>query len=404
MTKIDYLWDPSGLLAKKVALAAAVVILTYYPVVEDDYSAGHVICAALVDKEWKKQSLLNVENDHIFLFLSVGWIRSYLKKHNSVSFQRTVKGVDRVEEHSIFPYSIKFELASCHREKFATEAKTAAAVRKLSGAILLEYKKKHVLSPVLDTASKIILNPDVVIPPTAVEVIVEDVIVENMIVDGNVLGEKKQRKKVGRKRSTDAQMKLLIKSLKMSNQRHRKRKKLLLYKFSLSSKSRGKVSCEQSETELKCDIISEMLLGACTRAGVLKTNVNNQKQLTIEAGVIIRSLHSDCNVSFSKMPLTLHFCLSLLFGSLNEKTLGFLIQSSSTYAEAAVVSSHCVALQTKMLFTDRCSNNRIVAAHLSMDESEKKRDALVVKLIQYRDGNNRTRSTALMAVPLKKRQ
>ena len=88
-----------------------VVILTYYPVVEDDYSADHVICAALVDREWKKKSFLNVENDHIFLFLSVGWIRTYLKKHSSVSFQRTVKGVDRLEEHSIFPYSIKYELA-----------------------------------------------------------------------------------------------------------------------------------------------------------------------------------------------------------------------------------------------------------------------------------------------------
>ena len=142
-----------------------VVILTYYPVVEDDYSADHVICAALVDREWKKKSFLNVENDHIFLFLSVGWIRTYLKKHCSVSFQRTVKGVDRLEVHSIFPYSIKYKLASCHREKFATEAKTAAAVRKLSGAILSEYRKKHIMSPVLDTNSTIILNPDVVIPP-----------------------------------------------------------------------------------------------------------------------------------------------------------------------------------------------------------------------------------------------
>ena len=40
--------------------------------------------------------------------------------------------------------------------------------------------------------------------------------------------------------------------------------------------------------------------------------MNNQRQLSIDAGVIIRSMHSDCNVSFSKMPLSIHLCLTLL--------------------------------------------------------------------------------------------
>ena len=111
--------------------------------------------------------------------------------------------------------------------------------------------------------------------------------------------------------------------------------------------------------------------------------INNQRQLSIDAGVIIRSMHSDCNVSFSKMPPSIHLCLTLLFGSINERTAGMLVQSSIIYSEAAAISSECVTVQTKLLFTDRTSEKRTVAAHISMDESEKKRDALVVKLIQY---------------------
>ena len=141
--------------------------------------------------------------------------------------------------------------------------------------------------------------------------------------------------------------------------------------------------------------MSKFLLEACTHADVLKKKIHNQQQLSIEAGVIVRSLHSDCNVSFSKMPLTIHLCLPLLFGALNEKTIGILIQSSTTYYEGAIISSECVTLKTKLLFTDRCSSDRIVAAHISTDESEKKRDASVDKLIQYKSANNQTKGTLL---------
>ena len=47
------------------------------------------------------------------------------------------------------------------------------------------------------------------------------------------------------------------------------------------------------------------------------------------------------------------------------------------------------------MFTDRSSKHRITAAHLSMDESEKKRSALVVKLINYRNADNKTKLTLL---------
>ena len=45
-----------------------------------------------------------------------------------------------------------------------------------------------------------------------------------------------------------------------------------------------------------------------------------------------------------------------------------LVQSSIIYSEAAAISSECVTVQTKLLFTDGTSEKRIVAAHISMDE------------------------------------
>ena len=77
-------------MAQKVALAATVAILTYYPEIEDDLSAGRVICTALVDRISSDYSVLNVK-----IFLSIGWLRNILKKRCDVSFQRTVKGLDR---------------------------------------------------------------------------------------------------------------------------------------------------------------------------------------------------------------------------------------------------------------------------------------------------------------------
>ena len=65
MTKIDHLWDASGLLAEKVAVTAAVVILTYNPVVEDDYSPALTIFATLRDRRLNRSSIYNIEQEHI---------------------------------------------------------------------------------------------------------------------------------------------------------------------------------------------------------------------------------------------------------------------------------------------------------------------------------------------------
>ena len=58
-------------------------------------------------------------------------------------------------------------------------------------------------------------------------------------------------------------------------------------------------------------------------------------------------MHSDCNVSFSKMPLSIHLCLNLLFGSISEKTAGMLVQSSIIYTEAAGLNVVLNVLQYK---------------------------------------------------------
>lgn len=59
---------------------------------------------------------------------------------------------------------------------------------------------------------------------------------------------------------------------------------------------------ECSDKNDTSEIVSDLLLKAYEHAGVLKNNNYSRHQLSIEAGVAIRSLHSDCNVSFSKMP------------------------------------------------------------------------------------------------------
>ena len=91
MTKVDHLFDTSGLLAKKVADAVAVVILTFYPVVDEDYSPAHAIASSLLYRRASWNSIFDVKSEHINLFLSVSWIRTYLKSRWNVSFHRTVK-------------------------------------------------------------------------------------------------------------------------------------------------------------------------------------------------------------------------------------------------------------------------------------------------------------------------
>ena len=53
-------------MAQKVGLAAALVTFTYYPAVEDGYSADHLIFSSLLDRISSRYSV--VENEHILLF------------------------------------------------------------------------------------------------------------------------------------------------------------------------------------------------------------------------------------------------------------------------------------------------------------------------------------------------
>ena len=85
MSKIDHLFDASGLLAKKVAYAAALVILTYYSDVDNDYSTAHAISSSLLDCRASQNSTFGIESRQINLFLSVSWIRKYLTKKSNIS-------------------------------------------------------------------------------------------------------------------------------------------------------------------------------------------------------------------------------------------------------------------------------------------------------------------------------
>ena len=128
----------SGLLTKKVANAVAVVILTFYPVVDDEYSPAHVIASSLLNRRASRNSIFDVSSEHINLFLSVSWIRTYLLKDKA--------------DMMINPCSLKFEFSACRRASFETEKEAILAIKSLSHDLLLEYQSNHLKCEVSDTS------------------------------------------------------------------------------------------------------------------------------------------------------------------------------------------------------------------------------------------------------------
>ena len=159
MTKVDNLFDASGLLAKKVADVGAVVILTFYLVVDEDYSPAHAIASSWLDHRASRNSIFDAKSDHINLFLSVSWIRTYLKSRWIVSFQRTVKLKNKATDVMINPYSIKFDIYACHRVSFGTEKEVILAIKSLSHDLLLEYQSNHRKCEISDTSYSLVSKP-----------------------------------------------------------------------------------------------------------------------------------------------------------------------------------------------------------------------------------------------------
>ena len=122
MTKNHHLSDASGLLAEKVGHAVALVMLTFTPEIENDYSTANDIYASLVNQRTSRHHIYNVQREHVIMFLSVSWIRTYLRKKWNCCFQKTVKKSEKLGEYCSNPYSFKFEVASCDRPSFANEA------------------------------------------------------------------------------------------------------------------------------------------------------------------------------------------------------------------------------------------------------------------------------------------
>ena len=262
MTKIDHLWDGSGILAKKVAHAAALVMLTYYPVVEDDYSPAHMVCSSLVDRRAHRSSIHNVEMEHINIFLSVSWMWNYLKRRFHVSFQRTVKLEDRPNNLSLNPYSIKFELATCHRQSFTCEEQMTSSIRSLSDELLSEYKNNHYESKTLDIkddrVSTTVTKYTNMSPCLSSEVIAPIVTPD--------IPQIKLFTKGGRKFLTTCKMKILIRNLRLTIKRNNQKNLELQNQKYL--KEANNEQC--SESEKNCDLVSDLLLEACSRNGVLK--------------------------------------------------------------------------------------------------------------------------------------
>jgi hypothetical protein len=222
MSKIDHLSDASGILVKKVANAVALVILTFFPVVQDAYSDAHVIYSSLFDRRTTRNSIFNVESEHISIFLSVLWIRNYLKKRWNVSFQRTRKIIDQCTELALDPYSMKFEIAARYRTLFSTEDERISAIKSLSNDLLEEYHKNHAESEILlesdnsicsTNSSEILLESDNLSP-----------ILSSGVINQLVTPDSPPRtplKLKGRKLFTSSKLKLLVKSLRITIQRYK---------------------------------------------------------------------------------------------------------------------------------------------------------------------------------------
>ena len=99
----------------EVANVVALVMLTFTTEIENDYSSANDIYASLVDQRTSRHHIYNVQREHVIMFLSVSWIRTFLRKKWNCSFQRTVKKSDKLEEYCSNPYSFKFEVAACDR-------------------------------------------------------------------------------------------------------------------------------------------------------------------------------------------------------------------------------------------------------------------------------------------------
>ena len=226
------------------------------------------------------------------MFLSISWIRTYLRKKWNCSFQRTVKKSDKLDKYCSNPYSLKFEVATCDRPSFANEPEKISAIKLLSINLLTFYKNMQLKSENI-VANKVAVS-DTVRNLTSVSVEAIKV-------------------KCGRKVISSCKLKKDRKCLR----RIIKRNKIKIYKLENQVSGKNVTDDECSDTNDTSEIVSGLLLKAYEHAGVSKNNNYSRHQLSIEAGVIIRSLHSDCNVSFSKMSLTIHLCLALLFGTIN---------------------------------------------------------------------------------------
>ena len=80
MTKNDHLSDATGLLAEKVASAVALVMLTFTPEIEKDYSTANDVYDSSINQRKSRHYIYNVQREHVIMFLSVSWIRTYLRK------------------------------------------------------------------------------------------------------------------------------------------------------------------------------------------------------------------------------------------------------------------------------------------------------------------------------------
>ena len=187
---------------------------------------------------------------------------------------------------------------------------------------------------------------------------------------------------VGRKGNSTENVENLLKNEKQKNYRRRTKCKVQ----SIENIYQTENSISRTEGIQKTN---EELLILMNNANVLYENVNRQEKLSVCLGLLMRSLHSDCNVSYERMPSVVYLVLTMIFGKLSIETCKRSQSASSTCIIAADRTSALIGRFGSSLFTDRGRSDRMIVGHIIIDGSDKKKQAIVLKIFQFINSVNR---------------
>lgn len=178
--------------------------------------------------------------------------------------------------------------------------------------------------------------------------------------------------------------------------RYLKSKKLL-------KKLRSSLSYLRSKQQKKIDnnagvvirTVGEKLSDLIAEVGVFTQHINGKETLSVQSGVFIQDLISNCGCSMKKIPLIVSIVLTMLFGLIDTQSFRDILRAEDTYALATERTAHLVVKNGRRRFTDREDSDAVLNAFLILDASNKKNKGLVAKPINYVSNDGVVRLGAL---------